>query len=44
MLGKYADLADVFKNNLTTDIQQDQLQAWVVLAQRMKKGKITACR
>ena len=42
MLGKYADLADVFKHNLTTDIKQDQLQAWVVLAQRMKKGDINS--
>jgi len=42
LLAKYADLANVLKKNVTTDIQQDQLQAWVTLTQRMKNGKITS--
>lgn len=42
LLSKYAELAGVLKNNVSTDITQDQLQAWVVLVQRMQKGKITS--
>lgn len=42
VLNRYAQLADVLKNNLTTDIQQDDLQAWVVLADRMKKARINS--
>lgn len=42
LLGKYAQLASVFKKNISTDIQQDELQAWVTLTQRMKNGKITS--
>lgn len=40
MLSKYAKLASVLKNNLQTDISQDQLSAWVDLAMRMKDGQI----
>ncbi len=42
LLGKYAQLASVFKKNIQTDIPQAQLQAWVTLVQRMQKGKITS--
>ncbi|GAB3591850.1 hypothetical protein GCM10027446_11200 [Angustibacter peucedani] len=42
LLGKYAKLASVLKKNISTDIPQDQLKAWVVLVQRMQKGKITS--
>lgn len=42
LLGKYAQLASVFKSNIQTDIPQAQLQAWVTLVQRMQKGKITS--
>jgi LCP family protein required for cell wall assembly len=42
LLSKYGQLAAVLKNNISTDIDQTQLQAWVVLVQRMQKGKITS--
>lgn len=42
LLSKYGQLASVLKNNVTTDITQEQLHAWVVLVQRMQKGKITS--
>jgi LCP family protein required for cell wall assembly len=42
LLSKYGDLATVLKKNISTDIRQDQLQAWVVLVERMKKGTITS--
>lgn len=42
LLSKYGQLAKVLKQNVETDISQDQLQAWVVLVQRMQKGKITS--
>jgi polyisoprenyl-teichoic acid--peptidoglycan teichoic acid transferase len=42
LLAKYGQLATVLKRNISTDIPQDQLQAWVVLVQRMQKGKITS--
>jgi polyisoprenyl-teichoic acid--peptidoglycan teichoic acid transferase len=42
LLGRYPQLAKVFKENIQTDVQPDQLQAWVTLVQRMKKGKITS--
>lgn len=40
LLSKYSQLASVLKNNISTDIDQSQLQAWVVLVQRMQKGDI----
>ncbi len=42
LLSKYSQLASVLKKNISTDINTDQLQAWVVLVQRMQKGKITS--
>ena len=42
LLSKYGQLASVLKNNISTDITQQQLQAWVVLVKRMQKGKITS--
>jgi polyisoprenyl-teichoic acid--peptidoglycan teichoic acid transferase len=42
LLSKYGQLASVLKNNISTDITQNQLQGWVVLVQRMQKGDITS--
>ncbi|HEX3002952.1 MAG TPA: LCP family protein [Angustibacter sp.] len=42
LLSKYADLATVLKNNVQTDVPQDQLQAYVTLVQRIQRGKITS--
>jgi LCP family protein required for cell wall assembly len=42
LLSKYSQLASVLKNNISTDITQSQLQAWVTLVQRMQKGHITS--
>ena len=42
LLSKYSELASVMKNNLETDVPQDQLEAWAVLVQRIQKGKITS--
>ncbi|MDQ6896944.1 MAG: LCP family protein [Actinomycetota bacterium] len=42
MLSKYPDLANVAKNNVSTDLQVSQLPAWVDLVQRVQKGSITS--
>ena len=42
MLEKYPALAAVAKNNIQTDIAQDELPAFVELVQRMQKGSITS--
>ncbi len=40
MLRRYPALADVLKNNVSTDITQDELSAWVVLIDRIQSGTI----
>lgn len=42
MLEKYPALAAVAKNNIQSDIAQDELPAFVELVQRMQKGSITS--
>jgi anionic cell wall polymer biosynthesis LytR-Cps2A-Psr (LCP) family protein len=42
MLGQYPQLAQVVKQNVSTDIQVSQLPAWVDLVQRIQKGSITS--
>jgi LCP family protein required for cell wall assembly len=42
MLSKYPELAQVAKDNVSTDIQVSQLPAWVDLVQRIQKGSITS--
>ncbi|WP_426564581.1 LCP family protein [Angustibacter sp. McL0619] len=42
LLGQYTALAQVLKDNFSTDIKQDQLKAWVTLVERIQKGKITS--
>ena len=44
MLEKYPALAAVAKNNIQSDIAQDELPAFVELVQRMQKGSITSLR
>lgn len=40
MLGKYPALAQVAKENITTDVKVSDLPAWVELVQRIQKGSI----
>jgi LCP family protein required for cell wall assembly len=40
LLSKYPQLAAVAQKNISTDVGQDQLRAWVMLVERMQKGKI----
>ncbi len=42
MLKKYPALAAVAKNNIATNIPQQDLPAWVTLIERMQKGTITS--
>ncbi len=42
MLAKYPELAQVAKNNITTDVAVADLPAWVDLVQRIQKGSITS--
>ncbi|MDQ2781110.1 MAG: LCP family protein [Actinomycetota bacterium] len=42
MLSKYPELAQVAKQNISTDVQVAQLPAWVDLIQRVQKGTITS--
>ena len=42
MLEKYPALAAVAKNNIQSDIAQDELPAFVELVQRIQKGSITS--
>ncbi len=40
LLSRYPELASVAKNNIQTDIRQQDLGAWVVLVERIQKGHI----
>ncbi len=40
MLRRYPALADVLKDNVSTDITQSELAAWVVLVERIQSGTI----
>ena len=40
LLSRYPQLASVAKNNIQTDIRQQDLGAWVVLVERIQKGHI----
>jgi hypothetical protein len=42
MLGKYAELAKIAKDNIYTDIPADNLMAFVDLMERVQKSKITS--
>jgi LCP family protein required for cell wall assembly len=42
MLSQYPQLAQVAKDNISTDIPVSQLPAWVELVQRVQKGSITS--
>ena len=42
MLSRYPELAEVAKDNVSTDIQVSELPAWVDLVQRIQKGSITS--
>ncbi|CCH79576.1 Cell envelope-related transcriptional attenuator [Nostocoides japonicum T1-X7] len=42
MLANYGALAEVFKNNVTVDIPQSDLEAWVTLVQRIQNGTISS--
>jgi LCP family protein required for cell wall assembly len=42
MLSQYPQLAQVAKENISTDIPVSQLPAWVDLVQRVQKGSITS--
>ncbi len=42
MLGQYPQLADVAKQNISTDIPVAQLPAWVALVQRVQKGGVSS--
>lgn len=42
MFAKYAELAQILKNNIYTDIPADHLPAFVELIERVKKGKIVS--
>ncbi len=42
LLANYGKLADVFKRNVTVDIPESDLEAWVTLVQRIQKGTITS--
>ena len=40
LLGRYPQLASVAKTNISTDIRQQDLGAWVTLVQQIQRGKI----
>lgn len=42
MLAQYPQLADVAKNNITTDVKVSDLPSWVELVQKIQKGSITS--
>ncbi|MGL4174251.1 MAG: LCP family protein [Actinomycetota bacterium] len=42
LLSQYPELAKALTNNISTDISQDQLKAWVTLILRMQEGKISS--
>ncbi len=42
MLGKYPSLAQVARDNISTDIPANELSAWVELVQRVQKATISS--